>query len=118
MRLLLDSCVWGGVLGELSVEGHDVTRVSDYGPDPGDHAILELALREARVLVTLDKDFGELAILDGLDHCGIIRIVDMPSRMQGAGCLNAISLAESDLASAAIVTVEPRRIRVRPGGQR
>lgn len=114
MKLLLDSCVWGGVHGELSIEGHDVTRVSDYGPDPGDHAIIQLARREGRVLVrfwrTRDPRWlGPIAALSASWTCH--------PECKAPGASMPISLGESDLASAAIVTVEPRRIRVRPGGK-
>lgn len=99
---------------ELQAEGHDVSLVRDYGPDPGDKAILELAFAEDRVVVTLDKDFGELVVVHGGKNAGMIRIVDTASSMQGAACLTAFSLAGGDLAKRAIVTIEPRRIRVRP----
>jgi hypothetical protein len=43
--------------------GHDVIWAGDWSDDPGDEAILARASEERRVLVTLDKDFGELAIV-------------------------------------------------------
>jgi len=46
--------------------------------DPGDEEILEWAHREGRVLVTLDKDFGELAIIHERSHCGIIAWLILP----------------------------------------
>lgn len=51
-------------------------------PDPGDEEILRLALTEKRILVTLDKDFGELAIVKGMPHCGIIRLVNISAKKQ------------------------------------
>ncbi|GIL11807.1 MAG: hypothetical protein BroJett038_05270 [Chloroflexota bacterium] len=41
--------------------------------DPGDDEILARAYEERRILVTLDKDFGELAVVRGTAHAGIIR---------------------------------------------
>ena len=43
--------------------GHDVVWAADWPTVPGDKEILRRAHQEARVLVTLDKDFGELAIV-------------------------------------------------------
>lgn len=60
MKLLLDSCVWGGAVARLRAAGHDVVWSGDWPADPGDEEILAHALAEGRVLVTLDKDFGEL----------------------------------------------------------
>jgi len=77
MKLLLDTCVWGGAKAELQAARHDVLWTGDLPADPGDTEILAQAHREGRVLITLDKDFGELAIVRGLPHSGIIRLVDI-----------------------------------------
>jgi len=63
MRLLLDTCVWGGALAPLRNAGHDVVWGGDWPEDPGDEDILETAHREKRILITFDKDFGELAVV-------------------------------------------------------
>ncbi len=52
MKLLLDTCVWGGVRAELQAAGHDVLWTGDLPADPGDEAILAQAHGEQRVLVT------------------------------------------------------------------
>ena len=75
MKLLLDSCVWGGAAGRLRAAGHDVAWSGDWPADPGDEEVLARALAEGRVLVTLDKDFGELAVVRELPHAGILRLV-------------------------------------------
>jgi predicted nuclease of predicted toxin-antitoxin system len=69
----------GGVRSELQSAGHDVDWAGDWTEDPGDEEILERAHREGRVLVTLDKDFGELTIVHGAPHSGIIRLVNLSS---------------------------------------
>ena len=38
----------------------------DWSRDPGDEEILAIADQERRILVTLDKDFGELAVAEPL----------------------------------------------------
>ena len=40
-------------------------------PNPGDRALLEFAESENRVLVTMDKDFGELIYLRRVSHAGL-----------------------------------------------
>ena len=70
MKVILDTCVWGGVRQALSAAGHDVIWAGDWDEDPGDDEILAKAYREGRVLVTLDKDFGTLAFLHGRPHAG------------------------------------------------
>ena len=114
MKVLLDTCVWGGAKAELQAVGHDVLWIGDSTPDPGDEDILAQAYREQRVLVTLDKDFGELAIRRSLPHCGIVRLVNIAARNQGAASQQVLTLYGDELARAAIITVEAGRVRIRP----
>lgn len=116
MKLLLDTCVWGGARKNLEAAGHDVVWAGDWTEDPGDEEILARAYRGDRILVTLDKDFGELAILRGIPHCGILRLVNFSARQQAAVCLRVLTLYGKELQSSAIVTAEPGRVRIRPPG--
>jgi predicted nuclease of predicted toxin-antitoxin system len=110
---LLDSCIWPGARTELKRAGHEVEWVGDWSADPGDDEILAHAARNGQVLVTLDKDFGELAVALGAAHAGIIRLVDLRYLEQAPVCAHAIAEHQSDLAQSAIVTVERSRTRVR-----
>jgi len=80
MKLLLDTCVWGGARAKLQAAGHDVLWTGDLAQDPGDEDILAQAHHDQRVLITLDKDFGELAIRRRLPHAGIVRLVYIPAQ--------------------------------------
>ena len=114
MRLLLDSCVWSGIILPLRSAGCDVVWAGDWPEDPGDQEILARAFSEKRILVTLDKDFGELAILRGTPHSGILRIVNFSARRQAEVCLAAVTAHGTELLAGAIVTAEPGRMRIRP----
>ena len=113
MKVLLDTCVWGRAADPLRAAGHDVVWVGDWPADPGDAEILARAFSEQRIL-TLDKDFGELAIMRATPHHGILRIVDFPARRQAAACLAVLSTHGDELLAGAIVTAEPGRMRIRP----
>ena len=113
MKILLDSCVWGKAQAELEVAGHDVAWSGDWPNDPGNEEILAHAYQHGRVLVTLDKDFGELAVLRGALHKGILRLVNISARQQAAVCLRVFAVHESDLALGAIVTAESGHLRIR-----
>ena len=117
MKLLLDACVWGGAKKYLENQGHDIVWAGDWPEDPGDREILQRAHNDGRILVTLDKDFGEIAILEGLAHSGILRLVDISARKQGPICAEVISRYQGELVPGSIVTVEPGRVRVRPPDQ-
>ena len=60
---------------ELRAEGHDVIWAGAWPVDPGDDEVLRRAHAEGRVLITLDKDFGELAVALRRPHAGIVRLV-------------------------------------------
>jgi predicted nuclease of predicted toxin-antitoxin system len=113
VKLLLDSCVWGGALTRLRAAGHDVVWSGEWQADPGDEEILARALAEGRVLVTLDKDFGELAVVRELPHAGIVRLVGLSAVQQAEVTLRVLQLHGADLAASAIVTAEAGRLRVR-----
>ncbi|MFN0196801.1 MAG: DUF5615 family PIN-like protein [Planctomycetaceae bacterium] len=114
MKLLLDSCVWGKAKERLIASGHDVVWAGDWHEDPGDEEILARAFTEERILVTLDKDFGELSILHNTPHHGIVRIVNIPARRQADVCIEILDLHGEELFAGTIVTVEPGRVRIRP----
>ena len=66
-----------------------------------------------RTLVTLDKDFGELAIVRGLPHCGIVRLVNLSGPQQGVVCIEVLARFAAELQRMAIITVDAGRIRIR-----
>jgi predicted nuclease of predicted toxin-antitoxin system len=113
MKILLDSCVAGTVFQQLSAAGYDVEWTGNWTEDPGDEAILAYAYQEQRILLTLDKDFGALAILQGKPHTGIVRLVNFSSRQQPAVAQQILEQHHAALTARAIITVDPKRIRIR-----
>ena len=61
MRLLANENVAAVVVRALRADGHEVAWILELSPGSTDEVVLELALIENRVLLTFDKDFGELA---------------------------------------------------------
>lgn len=113
MKVLLDTCVAGGVRDALQDAGHEVDWVGEWEQDPGDDAILAHAFHEEQVLVTLDKDFGELVFHRRLQHGGIVRLVGFAAAIQGPTCRQILDDYGDELNGGAIVTAEPGRVRVR-----
>ena len=111
--ILLDSCVWGGSLPILSALGHDVVWSGSWAKDPDDVAILAAAHSEQRILVTLDKDFGELAIMKGHSHSGIVRLSGFRAAQMAAVIHHIVQTYGQELNSRALITVDPDRIRIR-----
>jgi predicted nuclease of predicted toxin-antitoxin system len=118
VKLLLDACVWGGSKQALSDLGHDVIWAGDWSEDPGDDAILSRANADGRILVTLDKDFGELAVIQARPHRGIIRLVGISARQQAATCQAVLTRHGENLLAGALATAESTRLRIRMPGDK
>ena len=115
MNLLIDSSAHGSLSTALAAAGHDVLTVAAAWPDdPGDLTILARAQAEGRIVITRDKDFGELAVLQGQPHCGIIRLWDTSAAQQFAVCEAVLAQHGTDLQAGVIVTASPYRVRIRP----
>jgi predicted nuclease of predicted toxin-antitoxin system len=82
LKFLLDSCIARFVRDVLLQAGHEVDWCIDWPADPGDQTILSHAYETRSILVTLDKDFGELAIVRKLPHNGIIRLAGLSVMQQ------------------------------------
>jgi len=113
VKFLVDSCA-GRTLAEwLREAGHDVVRVTDAGPDPGDAAILRRSVEESRILITMDKDFGTLILRENSAHAGVIRLPHVPTA-ERIGLMQAVLGGHAaDELQGAIVTVRGTRIRIR-----
>lgn len=73
MRFLLDQNVEAGIGVVLTDQGHDTSRMGrDYPPGLPDRDVLPIAHREQRILITYDKDFGDLIFQHQLPHAGVI----------------------------------------------
>jgi predicted nuclease of predicted toxin-antitoxin system len=82
MKLVADECVDKPIVDRLRTDGHAVVYVAEMAPSVDDDEMLRLANSEAAILMTGDKDFGELVFRQGRVHQGVIftSIVRRPSR--------------------------------------
>jgi predicted nuclease of predicted toxin-antitoxin system len=72
MKFLVDECTGTSVVACLRDEGHDAVAVVEVMPEANDMEILDWAVFEGRIVVTNDKDFGELVYRSGWEHRGVI----------------------------------------------
>jgi predicted nuclease of predicted toxin-antitoxin system len=113
LKLLLDTCIAKSARDCLLVAGHDVLWAGEWSIDPGDEQILTMAYQQQRVIVTLDKDFGELAVLRKVPHAGIIRLVEMSTKDQGEITRLVVEKYAKELAESAIITAGKQKVRIR-----
>jgi len=72
VRFLVDECTGPGVAQRLRSLGHDVISIYDECRGVPDADVLALAYRSGSILITNDKDFGELIHRGGGAHCGVV----------------------------------------------
>jgi predicted nuclease of predicted toxin-antitoxin system len=70
VRFVADENIPRITVEALQALGHDVTWIKDLAPSTPDEDILADAQRESRVLITFDKDFGDLTFKLGLPAYG------------------------------------------------
>jgi len=77
MKFLVDRCAGRRLADWLSNGGHDSVYAVPVGSDPGDGALLQKAVSENRILVTIDTDFGRLVYSErwrsALRNCAVAR---------------------------------------------
>ncbi len=79
-KLYLDQMFQLDVAHALRGEGYDVMRASEVGQARADdHQILQKAIAEKRILVTLDEHFGDWVVLPLTKHPGVIRLKINPT---------------------------------------
>jgi hypothetical protein len=114
MRFLANENFPGAAVSQLTSAGHDVVWVRTAAPGASDPEVLAKAARDARILLTFDKDFGELARASALPAtCGVVLFrIAMPKPSDAGARLAALITARDDWAGHFSV-VEPGRVRMR-----
>ncbi|HFE66230.1 MAG TPA: hypothetical protein ENJ93_03120 [Chloroflexi bacterium] len=81
LKFLVDVGVGKKVETWLTAIGYDVLSVRDIDPRLLDQTILQIAVSENRIVVTMDKDFGEMVYRAKQPHTGVLllRLADAPS---------------------------------------
>jgi predicted nuclease of predicted toxin-antitoxin system len=87
LKFLFDVGVGRIVEEWFSQAGFDVKAVRSLDPKLADVDILKLAALENRLVVTMDKDFGELVYRSGMTHAGVLLL-----RMEGADGQNKLQV--------------------------
>ena len=114
MRFLADENIPGDAVTALESSGHDVVWVRTAAPGSKDEDVLAWAVREERIVLTLDKDFGELAWHAGLPASSGIMLFRLPMPAPaGVGATLAARIAERTDWVGHFTVIEPGRIRMR-----
>lgn len=113
MRFLADESCDFAVVRALRVAGHDVVAVAEQASGSADPQVMELARRDARILLTEDKDFGQLVFSALAGSAGVVLIrYPTNAREQLPEVIIALIDRLRDRLQGAFVTVSPGRVRV------
>jgi predicted nuclease of predicted toxin-antitoxin system len=114
MKLLADESVDRPVVERLRQEGHDVVYIAELSPSIKDEEVLRQANDRGALLLTADKDFGELIQRERKSHAGIIliRLAGLSSAAKAEMVSNILRERASEL-SGALTVISPGLVRIR-----
>ena len=115
MRLLANENFPGAAVAALRNEGHDVLWIRTECPGATDQNVLQIAQTQDRILLTLDKDFGELAFRSRLpSQVGIVLFRLTPSSPDYISRVALAALKSASEWRGHFAVVEENRIRITP----
>lgn len=114
MRLLADEGVDSQIVERLRGDGHGVLYVAEMEPGVSDEIVLDMAWRDTAVLLTADKDFGELVFRQGRAARGVVllRLQGMPPERKARMVSTALD-EHSDEMCGNFSVVTPGSVRIR-----
>ena len=114
MNLLVDESVDRQIVEKLRQDDHNVVYVSELDPGITDDAVLTIANNNHALLVTSDKDFGELVFRREQINAGVllIRLAGL-SKQRKAELVAAALSDHSDELPGAFSVLSPGMIRIR-----
>ena len=110
LRFLVDESTGDAVANMLRQHGFDVLSVSKVLPQADDTVILQFAVIDERIVITNDKDFGEMVYRDHLSQRGIVllRLLDTSAANKQRVALTVIHRYGEQLIDAFCVATEQR----------
>lgn len=115
MNLLADESVERQVVERLRQDGHHVSYIAEMEPSITDDVVLERANEKAALLLTADKDFGELLFSEGRLSSGgvvLLRLAGLSAGRKAEEVSNAFRERGVEFPNCFSV-VSPGRVRVR-----
>lgn len=114
MNFLADESVDYPVVERLRADGHTVTAVAEMAPSIPDDLVLAQANQHEAILLTGDKDFGELVFRQRLVTAGVvlIRLAGLAAMTKAAIVATVVQAHEVKLHHAFTV-ISPGMVRIR-----
>lgn len=115
MLFVADENVSRRVVERLRAIGLDVTSIAGTHTGISDTEVLKVAAADGRILITEDRDFGELVVRQRLGVRGVILLeLDRLSNAAEANRVAEVIAANAKRLSGNLIVIEPARVRIRP----
>lgn len=115
MKVVADEDVAAQIVEALRADGHEVTYLAELAPSTEDSTVLSWANTASSVLITSDKDFGELVYRLGEQTCGVLLLRLHPLQVTTRAALVAFVLQQrGDELGQSFAVLTPAVLRVRP----
>jgi len=113
VELLADESCAGPVILALRAAGHDLVVIAEVAKGAPDELVMDRAFAEGRILITEDRDFGELVYASLRPTAGVV-FVKFHSRARGAKPAAVVEAVAKlgDRLRGGFAVVEPGRVRV------
>lgn len=114
MKFVADENIDRQIVDRLRQDGHIVMSVAEMDPGISDEVVLDLANQEGTILLTADKDFGELVFRQHRLMTGVvlIRLAGLFPLRKAEAVAGAIKRHITEL-SQAFAVISPGVIRIR-----
>ncbi len=115
MKLVADEGVDRPIVARLREDGHEVDYVAEMAPGIDDDQVLSHANRRQALLITTDKDFGELVFRQGKLNAGVLllRLAGLAPDQKAETVSGALRAHGTEMESAFSV-LSDRMLRIRP----
>jgi len=114
MILLADESVDKPIVDRLRQDGHDTVYIAELSPSVSDEQVMVEANNRHALLLTEDKDFGELVYRLGRVHAGVvlIRLAGLPLLLKAEMVAKVLQDRAAELPGAFSV-ISPGAVRIR-----
>jgi predicted nuclease of predicted toxin-antitoxin system len=115
MNLWADESVDRPIVERLRQDGHSVVYVAELSPSISDDEVLQQSNGQGAILLTADKDFGELVFRQNRVHNGVvlIRLLGISANSKAEIVAETLRLRAEEVSSAFTV-ISPGIVRIRP----
>lgn len=112
MRFLADESCDFAVVRALRTAGHDVAAVAEVSPREEDDNVMQRALQEERIVVTEDKDFGQLVYANRQATGGVL-FLRFPAKARTSISKTVVDIVRrrGDALKGKFAVVQPGRVR-------